>query len=169
MSITASPQASATLPQFFISSFTPQFHPFRFSLVCLMLVPPTPIVLSTSAAFLSAGCWWPSWCVSSTVDGPSLSGGGPGSRKQTSRPTSKQTSVVCPHPQLPLPICWQWKKFPPRKSRASELYPPWMCSCTLSACFFFLFSAKENRRIRKAGDFLRENQGWVLLCVAAVA
>lgn len=120
-----------------------------------------PLPLSTSAVFLSAGCWWPSCCVYSTADGSVLLCGGPGSRKQTSRPASKQTSVVCPYPQLPLPNCWQWKKFPPGKSRTSELYHPWICSCTLSACFVFFFSAKENRRIGKAGDLLRENQHWI--------
>lgn len=80
---------------------------------------------------LSAGCCRPSCCAPATTDSPSPSGGGPGSRKQTNRPTSKQPSTVCPHPQFPLPICWQWKELPSRKAWVSELYPPWLSSCTL--------------------------------------
>lgn len=110
-----------------------------------------PLLSQTSAAVLSVGCWWLSCCVSSTADSPSPSGRGPGSGKQTNRPTSKQASAVCPHLWLPLPICWQWKELPPGKTRASEFYSPWLGSCNLWAPVFSSPLSSQGKQKEKEG------------------
>lgn len=70
--------------------------------------------------------------------------------KQTCQHQSR-LSAICPHPQLPVPICWQWMELPPGKARASELYPLWLGSCAFWApvfSSFFSFQGKQKEKKR---------------------
>lgn len=144
----------SSLSHCFTADLIPSGYP------CFALSWCLPLLMSTSAAVLSAGCCQPSCCASSTADSPSPSGRGPGSRKKTNRLSSKKPAAICPHLQFPLPICWQWKKLPPRKARAFELCPhDWETALSELLLCLSSFPLKEHWRNKKAAELLAEKHG----------